>query len=63
MSDLDRLITTVLHEGYTLYPYRPSALKNRRPFQFGGIAPGAQTGVECVLESAGEPEFEISPAC
>jgi hypothetical protein len=29
----------VLYEGYNLYPYRPSALKNRRRWTFGGVFP------------------------
>jgi hypothetical protein len=31
----------VLFEGYALYPYRPSALKNRMRWQFGVLAPRA----------------------
>ena len=29
----------VLYEGFVLYPYRPSALKNRQRWTFGGLAP------------------------
>jgi hypothetical protein len=29
----------VLYEGYILYPYRPSAIKNRQRWTFGGIFP------------------------
>ena len=29
----------VLYEGYILYPYRPSAIKNRHRFALGGLAP------------------------
>jgi hypothetical protein len=33
----------VLYEGYILWPYRRSALKNRRRFTFGGVYPPAHT--------------------
>ncbi len=29
----------ILYEGYNLYPYRPSSVKNRRRFNFGVVAP------------------------
>jgi hypothetical protein len=38
---LDRLLRAVLYEGYALYPYRPSALKNQRRFAFGVVYPRA----------------------
>lgn len=36
---LDRVVKAVLYEGYLLYPYRPSALKNRQRFNFGVLYP------------------------
>jgi hypothetical protein len=36
---IDRIARTVLYEGYTLYPYRPSALKNARRWTFGTLYP------------------------
>jgi hydrogenase maturation protease len=38
-SLVDRIAKAVLYEGYLLYPYRPSAVKNRRRFNFGVLAP------------------------
>jgi hypothetical protein len=38
---IERLVHTVLYEGYVLYPYRPSALKNRKRFAFGAVYPRA----------------------
>ena len=29
----------VLYEGYLLYPYRPSSVKNRQRWTFGGLFP------------------------
>lgn len=38
---LDRIASAVLYEGYLLYPYRASALKNRQRFNFGTLYPAA----------------------
>jgi hypothetical protein len=63
---LDRsgaLAAALLYEGYALYPYRPSALKNRKRFDFGVLFPlgwpgatGADASTmrtECVLRTMG----------
>jgi hypothetical protein len=39
MDDLRRLADAVLYEGYLLWPYRRSALKNQRRWTFGGVFP------------------------
>jgi hydrogenase maturation protease len=36
---VDRIVKAVLYEGYMLYPYRPSAVKNRQRFNFGVVYP------------------------
>jgi hypothetical protein len=38
---VDDIASAVLYEGYILYPYRPSALKNRQRFNFGVLSPQA----------------------
>jgi len=38
---VDAIVKAVLYEGYMLYPYRPSAVKNRQRFNFGVIYPRA----------------------
>jgi hypothetical protein len=38
---LDGIVHAVLYEGYMLYPYRPSAVKNRQRFNFGVVYPRA----------------------
>lgn len=47
---VDAIARTVLYEGYNLYPYRPSSVKNQRRFNFGVLAPHeyalAQRGTE-----------------
>lgn len=58
---IDAIANAVLYEGYMLYPYRPSSVKNRQRFNFGVLYPKhyseAQTGsdawtmqTECLLE-------------
>lgn len=71
-SLLDQIVNAVLYEGYILYPYRSSAIKNRQRFTFGRVYPEpysiAQNGVEpfviqteCLLRSRSpEPVVNIS---
>ena len=33
------IVAAVLYEGYILYPYRPSSVKNRQRWTFGGVFP------------------------
>lgn len=47
---VERIAQAVLYEGYMLYPYRPSATKNRRRFNFGVLAPREY----CQAQSTGE---------
>ena len=39
MTQLDELVTTLLYEGYALYPYTPGATKNATPTPFGIVYP------------------------
>ena len=39
----------VLFEGYILYPYRQSAIKNQQRWTFGGVFPSAYDGDEPAL--------------
>jgi hypothetical protein len=36
---MEKIADAVLHEGFLLYPYRKSSIKNQRPFHFGTIYP------------------------
>jgi hypothetical protein len=36
---VDRIAKAVLYEGYMLYPYRPSSVKNQQRFNFGVVYP------------------------
>jgi len=66
----DRIAKAVLYEGYMLYPYRPSAVKNQQRFNFGVVYPQAfseaQKGtdpwtmqVECLLQGAAFSRLEV----
>src|SRR6266436_4213546 len=61
---VEKIANAVLYEGYILYPYRPSAVKNQQRWNFGALCPRnyseAQSGTEvwamqteCLVE--GEP--------
>ena len=44
----------VLYEGYILYPYRPSSIKNRQRWTFGGVFPQAFAGRQgdaCMMQT------------
>jgi hypothetical protein len=38
---VDNIVKAVLYEGYMLYPYRPSSVKNHQRFNFGVVYPRA----------------------
>jgi hypothetical protein len=46
---IDRLVNSVLYEGYLLYPYRPS-LKNARRWNFGAVYPATSDLVRSGVE-------------
>lgn len=51
----EKTADALLYEGYLLYPYRKSALKNRKRFNFGLLAPGESFHAEVLLSGiAGE---------
>src|SRR5215203_3017862 len=66
----EKIANAVLYEGYILYPYRPSAVKNRQRWTFGGVYPRAyseaQTGNDawtmqttCLVEGGAETRLDI----
>jgi hydrogenase maturation protease len=44
---VDAIVKAVLYEGYMLYPYRPSAVKNQQRFNFGVVYPRAYSEAQC----------------
>jgi hypothetical protein len=65
-----RIADAVLYEGYVLWPYRKSAMKNQRRWTFGGVYPEAHTAqhpddpsvmqAECLVE--GGPDASVTVA-
>jgi hydrogenase maturation protease len=67
---VDAIAKAVLYEGYMLYPYRPSSVKNRQRFNFGVLYQKsyseAQTGsdawsmqTECLVQGDLVPVVEL----
>lgn len=54
----EQIANALLYEGYLLYPYRPSSLKNRRRWTFGVISPPGF----CLGEDAGD-RFSSQTEC
>lgn len=60
-----KIADAVLYEGYVLYPYRPSSLKNQFRWQFGVVAPRKWGGepwfmqTECLIEPAGPTSVDV----
>jgi hypothetical protein len=68
---VDGIVKAVLYEGYLLYPYRPSAVKNRQRFSFGVVYPRAysetQSGTdawtmqtECLVEGKDQTQCAVT---
>src|SRR3954469_9274396 len=61
-----QIADAVLYEGYMLWPYRRSALKNQRRWGFGGVYPPAAEGersmmqAQCLLEAPGDAAVHVS---
>lgn len=54
LTRVDQIAKAVLYEGYMLYPYRPSSVKNRQRFNFGVLYPPAYSdmdGTPCTLQT------------
>lgn len=71
LPQVNEVVEAVLYEGYILYPYRPTAKKNRQRFTFGRVYPHdysvAQNGAEpfvmrteCLLTGEHETRLEVS---
>jgi len=67
---IDAIATAVLYEGYMLYPYRPSSVKNRQRFNFGVLYPRAysdaqsgsdawSTQTEFLVEGTSQTSIEV----
>ena len=70
LSLVEKIADAVLYEGYILYPYRPSAVKNQQRWNFGAICPEsynlAQHGTEawimkteCLVQNTSETTLDL----
>jgi hypothetical protein len=70
LSTVDKVARAVLYEGYMLYPYRPSSVKNQQRWNFGVLCPQsyseAQNGseawamrTECLVEGSSLTGLEV----
>jgi hypothetical protein len=69
---IEDIADAVMFEGYVLYPYRASAMKNRFRWQFGVLAPpisGESSGepshaqTECLVECGSETAVSVKVRC
>jgi hydrogenase maturation protease len=51
LERVEQIADAVLYEGYMLYPYRPSSVKNQRRWNFGVLCPASYCEVEAGSES------------
>jgi hypothetical protein len=68
---VDRIVAATLYEGYILYPYRPSSVKNQVRWTFGGVYPreySEATGgiepwaatTECLLRGGDDAHVDVT---
>ena len=55
---MEQIANAVLYEGYLLYPYRSSAVKNRQRLNFGVVYPRAYSETQ-----GGVEPFEMETQC
>ena len=53
LEQVEQIAEAVLYEGYMLYPYRPSSVKNRQRWNFGVLCPQSY----CAAQSGSELSF------
>jgi hypothetical protein len=70
VDDVRRIADAVLYEGYILWPYRRSALKNQRRWTFGGVHPRAHSErhpddrfrmrTQCLIEAGDDATVDVA---
>src|ERR1700690_2346601 len=45
-DSVEKIAAAILYEGYILYPYRPTAIKNRQRWNFGTLYPRVYAEVQ-----------------
>jgi hypothetical protein len=67
---VEQIADAILYEGYILYPYRPSSIKNRHRWNFGGLCPRSyseaqrsterwRSQTECLIVGSAETPVQI----
>ncbi len=56
---VEKIANAVLYEGYILYPYRASAIKNQQRWNFGTLAPGETMQTECLVRGAADSALDV----
>lgn len=70
LGTVEAIAKAVLYEGYMLYPYRPSSVKNRQRWNFGVLYPRSyseaqrgtdawRTRTECLVQGGSQTTIEI----
>jgi hypothetical protein len=70
VDEVRRIADAVLYEGYVLWPYRRSAIKNRQRWTFGGVYPQAHAAgrdddpsslrAQCLLEADRDTAVDVT---
>ena len=68
-ASAEAIVKAVLYEGYILYPYRPTNVKNRQRWTFGGVFPetfaaldrnsASRMQTECLVRGGPETHIEV----
>ena len=67
---VEKIAAAILYEGYILYPYRPTAIKNRQRWNFGTLYPRVYAQAqrpeepyrlvaECLVEADAEATLDV----
>ena len=69
LARVEAIVRAVLYEGYILYPYRPSSVKNRQRWTFGGVYPrdhsepeesaACRMQTQCLLQGGLNSDVEV----
>jgi len=67
LDQVEKIANAVLYEGYMLYPYRPSSVKNRQRFNFGVLHPRgydvSTMRTECVILGDSATTVDVKMRC
>jgi hypothetical protein len=69
-APVEKIVAAILYEGYILYPYRPTAIKNRQRWNFGTLYPRVYAQAqrpeepyrlvaECLVAEDGEATLDV----